>query len=527
MRACTRDTVTVSLIVAFGGFLMGFDASVISGVVPFIESQFSLGRFALGWSVASLTLTATVAMLIAGPLSDRLGRRPVLLATASVFAVSALASAVAPDFPSLIAARMLGGMAVGAALIVAPMYIAEISPPKVRGRMVSLNQLNIVVGISAAFFSNYLIVRFGPPGGAFAELAGAGADPWRWMLVIEMLPAVAYLLALLAVPESPRWLAMSGRPDDALRVLERFSGQAQARADFREVRDSLASVETRRPSFAELFRPATRLVLTVGIVVAVLQQITGINAIFFYAPMIFEQSGIGTDAAFLQAVLVGLFNIVFTVLAILLIDRVGRRPLLGWGLAGIAGCMLLLSFGFASATYTLGPDALALLEPHVDPGVLQGIANTTWESDVAFREAVAGALGIDVFRAHEAGILRAAVEMNSYVVLAGVLGFVASFAISVGPVMWVLFSELFPNWIRGFAISFVGVVNSSVSFIVQIVFPWELQYIGGAATFLIYAAFAIAGICVVLRVMPETKGLSLERLEATLVDKQWDTRQAN
>ena len=310
-------------------------------------------------------------------------------------------------------------------------------------------------------------------------------------------------------------------------MLERFSGQAQARADLQEVRDSLAAANTRRPSFAELFRPAFRLVLTVGIVVAVLQQITGINAIFFYAPMIFEQSGIGTDAAFLQAVLVGLVNIVFTVLAILLIDRVGRRPLLGWGLLGIAACMLLLSWGFASATYTLGPEALAMLEPHLDTGALQGLANTTWNSDMAFREAVAGAVGIDVFRAHEAVILRAAAEMNSHVVLAGVLGFVASFAISVGPVMWVLFSELFPNWIRGFAISFVGVVNSSVSFIVQIVFPWELQYIGGAGTFLAYAAFAIAGIFVVLRVMPETKGLSLEKLEARLVDKQWDTEQAH
>lgn len=525
MTACTRHTVTVSLIVAFGGFLMGFDASVISGVVPFIESQFSLGRFALGWSVASLTLTATFAMLAAGPLSDRFGRRPVLLATAAVFAVSALASAVAPDFASLIAARMLGGVAVGAALIVAPMYIAEISPAAVRGRMVSLNQLNIVVGISAAFFSNYLIVRFGPPGGVLAQLPGAGPERWRWMLGVEMLPAVAYLLALLAVPESPRWLAMRGRTEDALRVLERFSGRAQA--ELQEVCASLAPAKGRRASFAELFRPAFRLVLTVGIVVAVLQQVTGINAIFFYAPMIFEQSGIGTDASFLQAVLVGLVNIVFTVFAILLIDRVGRRPLLGWGLAGIAGCMLLLAWGFGSATYTLGTDALALLERHVDTDALQGIANTTWNSDVAFREAVAGALGNDAFRAHEAAIVSAAVDMNPHVVLAGVLGFVASFAISVGPVMWVLFSELFPNWIRGFAISFVGVVNSTVSFIVQIVFPWELQYIGGAGTFLVYAAFAIAGIVVVLRVMPETKGLSLEGLEARLVDGQWDTEPAN
>lgn len=520
MRACTRNTVKISLIVAFGGFLMGFDASVISGVVPFIETQFALGRFALGWSVASLTVTATLAMLAAGPLSDRLGRRPVLLGTAAVFALSAVASAVAPDFRSLIAARMMGGFAVGAALIVAPMYIAEISPAAVRGRMVSLNQLNIVIGISAAFFSNYLIVRLGPLGGEVGPAPGAEAARWRWMLGVEALPAVAYLLSLVAVPESPRWLAMRGRAGEALRVLERFSGRARAREDLRAVQESLVPARQRRASFAALFRPAFRLVLTVGIAVAVLQQITGINAIFFYAPMLFAQSGIGTDAAFLQAVLVGLVNTVFTVFAIILIDRVGRRPLLGYGLAGIAGCMLLLSWEFASATYTLEAGALALLEAHFNTAALQGLVGHTWNSDVAFREAIAGVLGNEVFQAHQSRIIGLAIDMNPRVVLAGVLGFVASFAISIGPVMWVLFSELFPNWIRGFAISFVGVVNSTVSFIVQLVFPWELQYIGGAGTFLIYALFAMAGMLVILRVMPETRGLSLERLEAELVDKQ-------
>jgi SP family arabinose:H+ symporter-like MFS transporter len=218
-----------------------------------------------------------------------------------------------------------------------------------------------------------------------------------------------------------------------------------------------AERSTERAALRELFRPAMRLVLVIGVSVAILQQVTGINSVFFYAPMIFEQSGIGTDASFMQAVLVGLVNLVFTVLAILFIDRLGRRPLLGAGLTGIAVCMLLLSYGFGAA------------------------------------------------------------DMNPTIILVGILGFVASFAISLGPVMWVLFSELFPNRVRGLAISFVGLINSAVSFLVQLIFPWELQNLGNSVTFLIYGLFAIVGLIILMRLLPETKGKSLEELEAELV----------
>ncbi len=450
--------IRVALTVALGGFLMGFDASVISGVVTFIEPKFNLTKIELGWSVASLTLTATLAMMVSGPLSDRLGRRPVLKIAAVLFAISAVASAVAPTFIMLVAARMLGGFGVGAALIIAPMYIAEIAPAAMRGRMVSFNQLNIVVGISAAFFTNYLILRFGKSDLAWAEALGLGEWNWRWMLGVEALPAIFYYVALFAVPESPRWLLMNGKDEDALRVLEKVTNAQQAEADVRAVKASLhAEQSAERAALRELFRPAMRLVLFIGISVAVLQQVTGINSVFFYAPMIFEQSGIGTDAAFMQAVLVGLVNLAFTVLAILFIDRLGRRPLLLGGLTGIAVCMLLLSYGFGSA------------------------------------------------------------EMNPKIILVGILGFVASFAISLGPVMWVLFSELFPNRIRGLAISFVGLINSAVSFFVQLIFPWELENLGNSLTFLIYGLFAIVGLIFVMRVLPETKGKSLEELEAELV----------
>ncbi len=513
-----RFTVKVALIIALGGFLMGFDASVISGVVGFIELEFSLTKIQLGWSVASLTLTATLAMLFAGPLSDRFGRRPVLFIAAALFAVSAVASAVAPNFLTLVIARMIGGFGVGAALIIAPMFIAEIAPAESRGRMVSLNQLNIVIGISVAFFSNYLILNLGQSNLAWAEFLRLGDWNWRWMLGVEALPAMLYFFALLMVPESPRWLAMRGRDNDALRVFEKIRGAEQARAELSVVHDSLNADSTQQAaSLRQLFRPAMKLVLTIGIAVAILQQITGINSVFFYAPMIFEQSGIGTDAAFMQAVMVGIVNLVFTIVAIALIDRIGRRPLLIFGLAGIAVCMLTLSYGFGSAKYSLSQPSIDSLPVQIDRERIAPVTGITFDSDVDFRRAVAAAIGNDAFQQHESQLISAAVNLNPALILFGILGFVASFAVSLGPVMWVLFSELFPNQLRGLAISLAGLVNSAVSFTVQLIFPWELANLGNSATFLIYGIFAILGLALIVFILPETKGRSLEELEQLLV----------
>ena len=518
MQKSTRFTATVSMVVALGGFLMGFDASVISGVVGFIELEFTLTKIQLGWSVASLTLTATLAMLIAGPLSDRIGRRPVLKIAAVLFAVSAVASAVAPNFMFLVIARMIGGFGVGAALIIAPVYIAEIAPAELRGRMVSFNQLNIVIGISLAFFSNYLILSLGQSDLAVAETLRFGEWGWRWMLGVETLPAIVYLFALMFVPESPRWLAMQGREDEALQILEKVSGPEQAQQDLQVVHDSLsAGSDGEGSSVRQLFRPAMRLVLTIGIAVAILQQITGINSVFFYAPMIFEQSGIGTDASFMQAVLVGIVNLVFTIVAMLFIDKLGRRPLLGIGLAGIALCMFTLSYGFGSATYTFNQDSVDNLPVEVDRQLLAPMIDVTYESDVEFRNAVSAALGKDQYQQFESPLVSAAISMNPTLILIGILGFVASFAVSLGPVMWVLFSELFPNALRGIAISFVGLINSGISFGVQLVFPWELETLGNSTTFLIYGVFAAVGLVFVMRILPETKGRSLEELEKILV----------
>ena len=467
MTANTRYTIRVALIVALGGFLMGFDASVISGVVGFIGPEFELTKIQVGWAVASLTLTSTLAMMTAGPISDRFGRKPVLSVAAVLFTVSALASAIAPDYLTLVIARMLGGFGVGAALIIAPMYIAEIAPADIRGRMVSFNQLNIVIGISVAYFSNFLILSLSQSDLAWAQSLRFEDWTWRWMLGVEAIPAIVYFFALFLVPESPRWLVMRGKAEEALQILTRVSGKAQAEEDLGAVQDSLdTEAHLEKGSLKELFLPAMRLVLTIGIVIAILQQITGINSVFFYAPMIFEQSGIGKDASFMQAVLVGIVNLVATVVAIALIDKLGRRPLLISGLVIIASSMLLLAYSFHSATYGPGGELI---------------------------------------------------DMNATMVLIGILSFVAGFGISLGPVMWVLFSELFPNRLRGIAISFCGLINSSVSFIVQLVFPWELENFGPATTFLIYGSFAIIGLLFVMKILPETKGRSLEQLQHELV----------
>ena len=504
-----------SLSVALGGFLMGFDASVISGVVGPVEAEFKLSKLELGWAVASLTLTSALGMLGAGPLSDRIGRVAVLRVAATLFLVSALACAGAPNYGVLVLARMLGGFAVGGALIVAPMYIAEAAPAGIRGRVVSLNQLNIVIGISAAFFSNYLLLRLSQAAPAWI----AGELLWRWMLGIEALPAVLYLLALRRIPESPRWLQLKGRHDQAREVLARVHGGAAGEREYQAIKASLAGdASAARNGFGELLRPHLRLVLLIGITVGVVQQATGINAVFFYAPMIFEQSGLGADAALLQAALVGVVNLVFTLLALALVDRVGRKPLLQSGLAGIAIFMLLLSYTFSQATFQLSEQALAALGDEELASSLAHLANRSYENEGAFKAAL-DAAGVEAGGGVQSMLVSQAVEVNNFWVLGGILGFVACFAFSAGPIMWVLFSELFPNYVRAVAISLVGLVNSGVSFLVQLLFPWQLASLGSSATFFVYGVVAVAGFAVLARIMPETGGRSLEEIELALVGR--------
>jgi MFS family permease len=337
------------------------------------------------------------------------------------------------------------------------------------------------------------------------------------MLGVEAVPAVLYFFGLLSVPRSPRWLIMKSKPVEAKKVLLKFYSEEQADKDLKAVEASLQNNQNKEESsIAELFKPALKLVITIGLVVGILQQITGINSVFFYAPMIFEQSGIGTDASFIQAILVGVTNLVFTILAMLLIDKLGRKPLLAFGVAGIGVFMLLLAYGFNSAEYSLTQEKINQLSNTELRTKITVLAGQSFENDVKYKNELKALLGEKKAKQYESELITAAISMNPTLILIGIIGFVACFAISLGPVMWVLFSELFPLKVRGLAISFVGFVNSAVSAGVQFVFPWELSTIGSSLTFLIYGLFAFAGLIFIIRVIPETKGKSLEELEKTL-----------
>ena len=521
MKKQKSSVVLTALIVALGGFLMGFDASVISGVIKFIEPEFYLTKIELGWAVASLSLAATAGMIFAGPLSDRFGRTIVLKASALLYAFSAFLAAIAPSFIILVSARMLAGLGVGASLILAPMYIAEISPSDRRGKLVSFNQLNIVVGISVAFFTNFLIVHLSKSNASWVETLKIKEFIWRWMLGIEFVPATIYFFLLIFIPQSPRWLVMKGRYDEALKVMKRFDDDDNAEKVINEIKENVSkeSAPKQKTPVKDLFLPAMKLVLTIGIVIAVLQQITGINSVFFYAPMIFEQSGIGTDAAFIQAILVGITNVVFTIVSMVLIDKLGRKPLLIIGISFITISMFLLAYGFNTARYQLTDASVSKLPTEINRVQLAPIMNKSYKSDTEFKNVVKTTMGEEIEKKYESEFISASITMNPTLILIGILGFVAAFAVSLGPVMWVLFSELFPNAIRGTAISFVGFINSAISFLVQLVFPWELATLGSSGTFLLYGIFALIGLAFIWKLLPETKGRSLEELEAILVKK--------
>lgn len=500
----------VALTVAIGGFLLGFDATVISGVVPFIRDYFHLsgtgGDLKLGWAVSSLGWGAMAGNAVAGVLSDRFGRRKVLLGTALLFVCSSVLCATATTFSGFVIARIVGGLAVGGAILIAPVYIAEIAPAGKRGGLVSLNQLMIVIGISASFFSNYFLLD-------------VGEHNWRWMLGVQTLPAALYFTLLLLVPESPRWLLLKGRDDEALRVLQRVAGEQHAHEHLQQIRQSLSSKPTAR-GFRSLLSPRIRLIMLIGCGLAFFQQITGINAIFYYLPTIFAQAGGGMSDAFRQAVLVGLVNVGMTFVAIWLIDKLGRKPLLIVGVAGMALSLLTISWAFSRASYELDADAYIIAQSAGVPAELisdlRSAPFQAHEDEAQFIDALKEQHGAARIEPHRQALVSAALTVNAKLVLIAIIGFVASFAISLGPVMWVLLSEIFPNEQRAAAISVVGFWNSLVSASVTFIFPWALSTFGSAGTFLIFGVFATAALLFVLLFIPETKGRTLEELESDL-----------
>ncbi|MEM6770744.1 MAG: MFS transporter [Bacteroidota bacterium] len=499
-------------IVALGGFVFGLDAAVISGTVKFITAEFGLSDLEVGTVVSAPGFGVLFALPLASYLSDRIGRKRMLQFIAITYLVSAIGSALAPTFFTLVAARFLGGLAF-TSLSLASMYIGEIAPPEARGKLVGMNQINIVVGLSAAYFVNYLLVRQ-------ADALQLGDDVWRYMLASEIVPALLWLILLFTIPASPRWLMLRNRRQEAEGVLQRLLPPAAVPGAIAEIEASLAD-NGPKLSFAaqarELFTPQLRKVFWIGLIFAIVQQTTGINAILFYAPTVFEQLGIGEDAAFSQALWIGLTGLVFTVLALVLIDRLGRRPMTVFGLLWAVVSLAVCAYGFHSADYVLTETTLSTLTDIPEVAKLSQLQDVVYASDISFKAALEEQLGTTAARAHEGAILQAAANLPSTLILVGILSFIAAFHFSVGPIMWIVFSEVFPTRIRSIAIPAFAFVTSIVSYLTQQFFPWQLANMGARDIFLFYAITSAVGLVLLFWLLPETKHKTIEQIEAELV----------
>ncbi len=437
-RAGTAYGLVIAVAAAVGGLLFGYDTAVISGAILFVRQLFHLSAFETEVAVSAVLLGAALGAAVAGYFADRFGRRPVLLVDAVIFGLFAVLTGMANGLGSFVAARFFVGFAVGVASMITPLYIAEIAPPRIRGALVTLNQLAIVTGILVAYYVDYLFSRSGN---------------WRGMFISAVAPSLVLLVAFIFLPESPRWLASQGRFDAALQILNRVEDPAGARQHMAELEEI---TEVDRLRFGDLFSPRFRKALVVGVGLAVFQQITGVNAIVYYTPIILQMGGFhSASSAILATVLVGGVNLVFTIVSLFLLDRVGRRPLLLLGIALMAASLLYL-------------------------GYLFGVAH----------------------------VARVAILID-------VLVYLASFAIGLGPIFWLLISEIYPTTIRGQAMSLATVTIWIFDFLASATFLSLIGVLGARGAFWVYGVASIAALYFSYRKVPETKGRTLEEIEAS------------
>jgi len=444
--AQTWYLLVICLVAATGGLLFGFDTAVISGTVGLFRAEFELSAARAGWVASSALVGCMAGALVAGTLSDRFGRKKALLLSAACFTVSAIGCALAHTADSLVVARLLGGVGIGIASILSPMYIAEVSPPAVRGRLVALQQLAIVLGILAAYFSNSLILG----------MQLSDGTKWRWMFGAGAVPALVFLGLLIPVPESPRWLIQKGALDAARAVLAQIAGAAEADLETARIAQAIAAESG---SFSELLKPGLRRALWVGVALAVLTQVTGINAIMYYAPEIFKQAGSSVTRAFNDTVWIGLTNLVFTVVSMALVDRCGRRLLLLWGASAMG-----ISLGLIGLAFHLHASGLGLL-------VL-------------------------------------------------VMAYVGSFSVSMGVVGWVVISEIYPTRTRGRAMAVAVVALWGACYLVSQTFLVLVDHLGSATTFWCYGVLCVVAVLFVCFAVPETRGRSLEEIERMWLDHE-------
>jgi len=425
---------------ALGGMLFGYDIGVISGAILFIKKDFSLSAGVEEVVVGSVLLGSLVGAAVGGILADSFGRRKLLMVTAFVFGLGAIAAALAPDSAWLIAARIVAGAAIGIASFVAPLYISEIAPVDIRGKLVSINQLALTGGIVVSYLIDYVF---------------ADTQAWRWMFAMALIPAAAFGFGLMFIPDSPRWLVSRGRAAQARVALTRIRPREEVEDELRRIQHSVGQQQA---NWSELLSPMLRSAMIVGVGLAIAQQITGINTVIYYAPTIFRLAGLSSaSVAILASVGVGVVNVVLTMAAMQLIDRVGRRPLLLVSLAGMALSLFVLGLAFA---------------------LPQASGNLGW------------------------------------IAVGSLMIYVGSFAIGLGPVFWLVLSEIYPLHIRGRAMSIGTAVNWSVNLIVALTFLTLTQVLGNAATFWLYGIVSVGAWLFAFFLVPETKGKTLEEIEA-------------
>ena len=442
--------IRVSVIAAIGGLLFGYDTGVISGALLYIKKDLHAGSFEQQAIVAVLLLGAMFGAMMSGFLADRISRKWTKVISGCIYVVGALGCAFSLNAEMLIGFRFLLGISVGTASFVSPLYISEVSPPRVRGGLVSFNQLAIVSGILLAYLVNYAFKDF--------------TNQWRWMLGVAALPGLALAVGMLTVPRTPRWLSMNGRKDQARDVLERLRS-GDENADIGAEMDDIEEANEREKgaSVRDLLQPKFRPLLVVGLGLALAQQFVGVNTVIYYAPTILSDTGIANSAALAGTVLVGVTNLVFTVIAVLLLDRVGRRTLLITGTVGLLLALLVLGTYFASSTL---------------------------QSDYG------------------------------WLALGGLVLFIASFAIGLGPVFWLMISEIFPIGVRGQAMAVCTIVNWGANFLVAQTFLSLGKAITQQGVFFLYAGLAVVSVVFFALRVPETKGRSLEDIQDELVDDE-------